>query len=1025
MQLILEHTSLLCNLLSLRQLTFAPSRDALGPALHSPLIRSYPFPSPRPPPPPPAPPPHPHLPQHPPTAPCRPPEAEAMEPVMSTPSKPRKWELKPLSPRLELLELRSMVSPTTAEAFSFPPDRRWDGQSQDRRWDGQSQESLGFEGISVTRTQSSISVSAAPGEDLDDVVVVSRQVAVAETSGDGEAWSAGSGGSSTPSTPSTTPGTPTSSVGSHTGFYSFVDDPTSPEAEKNEEWMVSPERQAKLATLKLDSSYKLQTYAAGHKPEKLFEESNGDARYRVENTVVSRAAAEEREVVKVDRKEIIREQAPRKSHGFKEQWSALDSLDLNSAPQRLVDGFSICYSTATPAAEPTPAEPGTIDEQQIDFNSARKQFLMMEQSRGSPVVRRATDAAHSHAPTSTGHSPAPKTYTPHTLLQPHETQVPTELRRYMFAEGSGAALDDVSKESRTTNHAGRSQSLSSQLSSEDVFVSNAVTVKVSEDQDAVKRSGVTELDSGLGDQIGEDGSDASSSPPPDSSPETAAEREARVARETPIEREIRMAQEREESLRRARGIRHSSSVEMVEIKTKPLLSLPTPPGPVRAVKAKESSRVSFLIQREIEREMEREEAATGQGVAAKARAVIYDVDERRRLFEQVPSASLPSAAKQLDISQSSSGARDDSWSVFVETSEPSGAEEEKDLSPCCPHRHPEPAELPVSRAIELPSYRTRQSAINASSVLPRPSALSRSSMGAFSSASLSSLSGVGQEKESRPPPQWTRHLQQTHLQQTHLEQTHLEQTHLQQCLQNAPDLIRQDIERDLKREQEYLELRESRGRSVSLDTGLDDVDDSKQVVTTTTPTHATEPPGLKQSYEENTTTWQPSVAETAEPPKQQVLPEEPLQPVSSRSSYSWSMDTYHTRRMAPSDKPLHTPAPRPSSRLPSVSIVTAQPWGNQRLSSAVTARGRLERGRSVDMLGGPHTPTSPRGLTETLLEGFEEHRAKLKLEENAYAGIQPSDDVNHEVLEATRVTRHKNRMALRWEAGVYANEDDK
>ncbi|XP_076135296.1 uncharacterized protein misp [Alosa pseudoharengus] len=971
-----------------------------------------------------------------------------MEPVMSTPSKPRKWELKPLSPRLELSELRSMVSPTTAEAFPFPPDRRWDGQSQ---------ESLGFEGISVTRTQSSISVSAVPGEDLDDVVVVSRQVAVAETSGDGEAWSAGSGDSSNPST---TPGTPTSSVGSHAGFYSFVDDPTSPEAEKNEEWMVSAERQAKLATLKLDSSYKLQTYAAGHKPEKLFEESNGDARYRVENTVVSRAAVEEREVVKVDRKEIIREQAPRKSHGFKEQWSALDSLDLNSAPQRLVDGFSICYSTATPAAEPTPAEPGTIDEQQIDFNSARKQFLMMEQSRGSPVVRRATDAAH---------SPAPKTYTPHTSLQPHETQVPAELRRYMFAEGSDAALDDISKESRTTDHTGRtSQSLSSQLRSEDVFVSNAVTVKVSEDQDAVKRSGVTELDSGLGDQIGEDASDASSCPTPDSSPETAAECEAGVARETPIEREIRMAQEREESLRRARGIRHSSSVEMVEIKTKPLLSLPTPPtppGPVRPVKAKESSRVSFLIQREIEREMEREEAATGQSVAAKARAVIYDVDERRRLFEQVPqkpspapSASLPSAAKQLDISQSSSGARDDSWPVFVETSEPSGAEEEEEgLSPCCPHRHPEPTELPVSRAIELPSYRTRQSAISAielpsyrtrqsavapqvrwgssssadhqraaspsspSSVLPRPSGLfraepsSRSSMGAFSSASLSSLTGVGQEKESRPPPPWKRHL----------EQTHLEQTHLQQRLQNAPDLIRQDIERDLQREQEYLELRESRGRSVSLDTGLDDVDDSEQVVTTTTPTHATEPPGLKQSCEENTTTWQPSVAETAEPPKQQVLPEEPLQPVSSRSSYSWSVDTYHTRRMASSDKPLHTPAPRTYSRLPSVSIVTAQPWGNQRLSSAVPARGRLEWGRSVDMLGGPHTPTSPRGLTETLLEGFEEHRAKLKLEENAYAGIQPSDDVNHEVLEATRVTRHKNRMALRWEAGVYANEDDK
>uniref|UniRef100_A0A8B9M765 Mitotic spindle positioning n=1 Tax=Accipiter nisus TaxID=211598 RepID=A0A8B9M765_9AVES len=113
------------------------------------------------------------------------------------------------------------------------------------------------------------------------------------------------------------------------------------------------------------------------------------------------------------------------------------------------------------------------------------------------------------------------------------------------------------------------------------------------------------------------------------------DKETKISNETPIEREIRMAMEREENLWKERGIqRLTSSSELVEIQTKPLLSMHASPGPGR--KGKDKGRASLYVQREIEQETKREEDLKKQGrlLGMYDRGTQQELDERRRVFEQ-------------------------------------------------------------------------------------------------------------------------------------------------------------------------------------------------------------------------------------------------------------------------------------------------------------------------------------------------------------------------------------------------------
>ncbi|XP_042370200.1 mitotic interactor and substrate of PLK1, partial [Plectropomus leopardus] len=444
-------------------------------------------------------------------------------------SVPRRWVLKPLSPLLQLSDLRTIAG--AAPSASSPADPLV----------------LTADSISVTRSQSSVVVSSQWGGCTGDVVVQARQLPVSQDGGStSDEWHF-----SSPSNHSS----PSSSSGSLCGFYSFVDDPTSPEAELNEAWMVSPQRQAQLATLKEERGFKLQTYSGSRKPESLFTESNGDSQYRADLSAEEVPPEEERQL----RQEIIRSQAPKKNPTFRDQLSALEDLDLSR-------GFNVSFSPVRPSppGPPSPAVSRDVDKDQISFSAARQQFLKMEQERLTAAcspLRSSRTLLNTSLQLRPDESPQAKTH--------DETH--TEMLDVDSVFKS--AEEEVTLPQRKVTVVQKEESLSRQSSVFDDLDSGP-------EEPSVEVGGGYASDEGVFNAQQEDRSHSS-----------------RSDYETPIEREIRLVQEREENLRRSRGLKHSDSKdEIVQIKTK-RLQTPSP-----AIRAKDKNRVSFIIQREIQQQ---------------------------------------------------------------------------------------------------------------------------------------------------------------------------------------------------------------------------------------------------------------------------------------------------------------------------------------------------------------------------------------------------------------------------------------
>lgn len=638
------------------------------------------------------------------------------------------------------------------------------------------------------------------------------------------------------------PSSPDSSPGSRCGFYSFVDDPTSPEAELNEAWMVSPQRQAQLAILKKEKGFKLQTYSSNKKPESLFSESNGDGQYRADPSNGINAIAEDEE--KQLRRMIIHSQAPRRSQTEPQNQDAV--LDPVLPTHRLIEGFSLSFSPVGSRPEPPrPAEPGTVDKEQINFGAARQKFLQMEQERLAKML-----------------SPvrSPRT-------QPNSTPEPdVYVSRKVKVFGTMEARD---AESPVRDEADSQRG-----------------VAVSQGSLSRDSSVFGDMDSGH-EELWVDVSAGYTS---DEETHQSHRGEPRVFPETPIEREIRLTQEREEELRRSRGLKHSSSRgEMVKIQTR-LSHLSLTPD-----RTFEKNPLSFSLHTKIQRENQREENP-------------QKPEQTEEPDSRDPPPELEFKRREADPQEERRGR--------AERPESDSGTDDVFLSPCCPHRHPDESWFSQTiPAAPSDSEGRRQTASSSSSP---PASLPPSTL-----------------PEAELPQSWRKSLGSSGLQSRG---------------QGAPDFIEKEIEEALKREMELKELRES-------------------------------------------------MKETSQP----TFSPAPLVEQASNMA---------TRQFYPAlktEKPLNlsSSSPRLSVRLPSASFLIPKPWNSS--SSPVPVR---------------TGPLVPRGLTDTLLQDFEERRAKLKLEESAYAGIQPVDDINNEVVESTRVVRHKNQRALLWEAGRFANQDE-
>ncbi|NXO02350.1 MISP protein, partial [Rhinopomastus cyanomelas] len=421
------------------------------------------------------------------------------------------------------------------------------------------------------------------------------------------------------------------------------------------------------------------------------------------------------------------------------------------------------------------------------------------------------------------------------------------------------------------------------------------------------------------------------------------DRETKKGNETPIEREIRMAMEREENLWKERGIqRPTSGTELVEIQTRPLLSMHSLPGPGR--KGMDKGRASLYVQREIEQETQREEDLRKQGrlLGTYDRGLQQELDERRRVFEQEEAPpEKPTPVRR-------------SWANESVAEQPTG------LSPR-PAGDTRGGRSPLSCTSSVVLLQQRFSASEKGQEQPlvaqrSPASASKwgsedSLQGSVPSSTLSLTSTAVVPRGYFSLPFWKPKFTFVDAMGTQKPlrgaDGREEQYRLRTWKPQTSALIEEEIRSDLQREEE---LQEQRRRRQLVD-------------------------GYNLASGDGVT------------------------PEGSRSRHS-SAASGVSGSYSVSGSPVSTPT------LPRGGVLGL-------MSSFTPLR---VAGPSQDSTE-TFTPNSAHSSP------FVECRRRVK-EDGKYAGIEPVDRINTEVVESTRVTRHKSSMAQRWEAGQYVRDDD-